>query len=62
MNLSGSTSLLIGLNYNLGFTNVVKKDSEYLQKRTNTGGVSTYGPLPQTIKSNAIVLTVGVLF
>jgi hypothetical protein len=64
MNLSGSTSLLIALNYNLGFTNVVKGDSDYLQKRTNDAstGNPSFGPMPQTIKTNAVVLTVGVLF
>jgi hypothetical protein len=63
MNLSGSTSLLIGLNYNLGFTNAVKNNSDYLQKRTNTTSTTaTFGPMPQSLKSNAIVLTVGVLF
>jgi hypothetical protein len=70
MNLSGSTSLTFALNYNLGFTNVVKSNSDYLEKRTNR---SNYNPntasadydivhMPQVIKSNAVVLTVGVLF
>lgn len=64
MNFSGSTSLLIGVNYNLGFTNVVKSDSDYLRRNTNnaTGTGSDLSQLPQTIKSNAVVLTVGVLF
>ncbi len=64
MNFSGSTSLLIGVNYNLGFTNVVKSDSDYLRRDTNnaTGTGSDLSQLPQTIKSNAVVLTVGVLF
>jgi hypothetical protein len=65
MNLSGTTSLTFGLNYNLGFTNVVKSSSEYLEKRTNDAngvGVPSYNPMPQTIKTNAVILTVGVLF
>lgn len=63
MNLSGSTSLLIGLNYNLGFTNAVKSNSDYLIRRQNDGfGAGTLSQLPQTLKSNAVVLTVGVLF
>ena len=68
MNLSGSTSLLIGANYNLGFTNVVKKESGYLEKRTNgpTYDIDpndyTQTKMPQVIKSNGVVLTVGVLF
>ncbi|MGQ0827284.1 MAG: porin family protein [Bacteroidota bacterium] len=68
LNLSGSTSLTFGLNYNLGFTNVVKSESDYLQRRVNG---ATYpvdltdfsrSKMPQTIKSNAVVLTIGVLF
>lgn len=70
MNLSGSTSLLFGLNYNLGFTNVVSNDSKYLSRRANEANYSeTLNPtaytrtrMPQEIKSNAVVLTVGVLF
>jgi len=63
MNLSGTTSLTFGLNYNLGFTNVVKSDSYYLTKRTNdSAGVGTLSKMPQTIKTNAVILTVGVLF
>jgi hypothetical protein len=62
-NFSGTTSLTFGLNYNLGFTNVVKGDSYFLTKRTNdSGGNGSLSKLPQTIKTNAIVLTVGVLF
>jgi opacity protein-like surface antigen len=70
MNLSGSTSLTFGLNFDLGFTNVVKSQSDYLEKRTNR---SNYNPntasadfdaihMPQVLKSNAVVLTIGVLF
>lgn len=70
MNLSGSTSLTFGLNFDLGFTNVVKSDSDYLEKRTNR---YNYNPntasadydevhMPQLIKSRAVFLTIGVLF
>lgn len=70
MNLSGSTSLTFGLNYNLGFTNFVKGDSDYIAKRTNDPDYSypagqtkiTTTKMPQELKSSAIVLTVGVLF
>ena len=68
MNLSGSTSLLLGLNYNLGFTSVTKKSSETLEKQTNgpsfTNGGTDYTEekMPQSVKSNAVVLTIGVLF
>lgn len=63
MNLSGSTSLTFGLNYNLGFTNVVKSESDYLERRVNNAsGVGTLAHMPQSFKSNAVVLTVGILF
>lgn len=63
MNLAGSTSLTFGLNYLLGFTSIVKNDSDYLERRANNAlSVPAYTKMPQQIKSNAIVLTVGVLF
>ena len=69
MNLSGTTSLTFGLNYNLGFTNFVKGDSDYLSRRTNRADYNSANQtkvdvtkMPQELKSSAVVLTVGVLF
>lgn len=69
MNLSGTTSLVFGLNYNLGFTNVVKNNSDYLGRRANDPLYSnsntnayTSTKMPQQVKANGVVLTVGVLF
>ncbi|MBA3706757.1 MAG: PorT family protein [Bacteroidetes bacterium] len=64
LNISGSTSFTFGLNYNLGFTNVVKSESGYIQKRTNDPVSPSYSlhPMPQEIKTNAVILTVGILF
>ncbi len=69
MNLSGTTSLTFGLNYNLGFTNSVKGTSDYLAKRTNAADYNSLNQtkvsttqMPQVLKSNAVVLTVGILF
>ena len=62
MNISGSTSFTFGLNYLLGFTNTVKNNSEYLEKVTNNTNCYTMGAMPQSLKSNSVVLTVGVLF
>lgn len=59
-NLSGTTSLVIGANYMLGFTNVAKDKSDYLRKQTV--GTSDGTELPQNLKSNSICLTLGVLF
>lgn len=70
LNFSGSTSLTFGLSYSLGFTNVVKNDSDYLGRRANN---ADYNPstnpngylsskMPQSIKSNAVLINVGVLF
>lgn len=57
-NISGTTSLLFGLNYLNGFTNVVKNESRYLFA-VQEGKLSQ---LKQKFKSNSIGLTVGVLF
>ena len=63
MNLSGTTSLVFGLNYNLGFMNSVKGSSDYIEKKTyNSALMPSYEKMPQVLKSNAVVLTVGVLF
>lgn len=60
-NLSGSTSLVIGANYLLGFTNAVSGNSDYQHKIP--GGGPYYGTsLKQSLKTNSIALTVGVLF
>lgn len=71
-NLAGTTSLVIGLNYNLGFTNVLKKKSVFLEKRFNFDNYNKddptkntnyeIGPLEQVVKENSLVLTIGVLF
>lgn len=70
LNFSGTTSLTFGLNYNLAFTNVVKSESDYIGRRANN---ADYHPIinpsafieskmPQDIKSNAILINVGILF
>ena len=67
-NLAGTTSLVIGANYMLGFTNVVKKESDYLRKYTyGSSGSGLPEPvngtaLKQSLKTNSIALTVGILF
>lgn len=71
-NLAGTTSLVIGANYNLGFTNVLRKKSQYVEKRfnhddydvnsTTNNTYYTVEPLEQIVKENSIVLTIGVLF
>jgi hypothetical protein len=57
-NLSGSTSLVFGINYHQGFSNVVKGESRYLFGSSS----NNYNAIKQDIKSSAIVLTLGVLF
>ena len=64
-NLFGSTNLLFGINYNKGITNTLKKDSRSLldNKYNNfDGGLHSSSALQQIIKSDAVVLTVGILF
>ncbi len=57
-NLAGSTSLVFGLNWYNGFSNVLKSDSEYLFRTKS----NNYDATKQNAKSSAIALTVGVLF
>ncbi len=54
-NLSGSTSIVFSLNYNNGFTNALKKNSEKLLNRKRTA-------LEQIAVFNYVGLTVGILF
>lgn len=62
-NLSGSTSLVFGLNYNLGFTNVLSKTSDYLfHSATVNGSTPTYNFISQKTASHNISLVIGVLF
>lgn len=61
-NLSGSTSLVFGINYNRGFSNVLKKDSKYLFNVESTATSITFPPVSQKATSNNVALTVGILF
>lgn len=69
-NLAGTTSFIVGVNYNLGFTNVLKGHSSYLERRFNNDNYNTTvnsssykeEPLEQSVKESSLVLTVGVLF
>ncbi len=54
-NLSGTTSLFGALHYNLGFTNVARKNSKYLVNSSNER-------VSQNFSAHGIRLTVGVLF
>lgn len=54
-NLSGTTSLFGALHYNLGFTNVARKNSKYLVN-------SSAERISQNFSAHGIRLTVGVLF
>jgi len=68
LNFSGSTSMTFGLNYKLSFTNIVKSESDYLGRRANNTDFNTnpnsyiLSKMPQDIKSNAVLINVGVLF
>jgi hypothetical protein len=63
MNISGTTAFTFGLNYKLGFTNVVKDGSDYIDRQVNDlNGISTQEKMPQQIHSSAVIITVGVLF
>jgi len=57
-NLTGSTSLVIGLNYSNGFTNMLKKKSKNLYKEE----VNKTELLNQKAYNSYVALTVGILF
>lgn len=61
-NLAGSTSLVVGINYNRGFSNVLKKDSKYLFTSELNGTTLSFPPVSQKATSNNVMLTVGILF
>jgi hypothetical protein len=54
-NISGSTSLVFGATYNLGFSNVLKSESKFLLTNTNQA-------FKQKATSQNILITIGVLF
>ncbi|HTF04994.1 MAG TPA: porin family protein [Bacteroidia bacterium] len=56
-NISGSTSMFVGIAFNYGFSNVFQKESEYLM--TNANPVA---PFKQQATANNIALSVGILF
>jgi hypothetical protein len=58
-NLSGSTSLLFGINYNLGFSNVIKKTSKYNFEYDNSANENL---IEQNASAHNVALTVGILF
>ena len=58
MNLAGTTSILLGLNWYNGFSNVLKSDSKYLFGSPNNNNAA----VDQDAKASAIALTVGILF
>lgn len=61
-NIAGSTSLVVGINYNRGFSNVLKKDSKYLFATEVSGATLSFPPITQKATSNNVMLTVGILF
>ncbi|MFN7013887.1 MAG: porin family protein [Bacteroidia bacterium] len=61
-NLSGSTSLIFGINYSNGFVNVLKKNSAQIKLSDNNNPFGLGTDLKQNARSHYIGLTVGVLF
>jgi len=57
-NLMGSTSLLVGLNFNNGFVNFLKKESKYLMTEEN----NKLNRLVQDAYNNYVTLSVGIMF
>jgi hypothetical protein len=50
--------MTFGLSYNLGFTNAMKSDSEFLFRTP----VNNNDAFSQKANANGVVLTIGVLF
>ena len=64
-NLSGSTSLVAGLTYNNGFTNIFQRDALGIERQQDdTPLINPSGPSEFKLKSNnsTIGLTIGILF
>ena len=63
-NLAGSTSVVVGINYHNGFTNVLRTTSKQLKTRTFNSTTQTYdlGEYTQKATSNYVSLTIGILF
>lgn len=65
-NLSGNTSVIVGLNFNNGFTNIFRKDEKGIQ--TNAAGEAEFNEFglnnPFDLKANgsSLGLTVGIIF
>ena len=63
-NISGSTSLFFGLSYNLGFSNVLKKNSKYLEHWAYSANPlnNVEGQKTQIAVGNNFAFTIGILF
>ena len=65
-NLAGNTSIVFGLNYSNGFTNFLKKESNYLYIDKSIAPYSDGTPKNPKLTQNAynsyVALTVGILF
>lgn len=64
-NLSGTTSIVFGLGFNYGFSNVLTKESSYLLK-SNGKGINDFAgantAFPQNAAASNLALSVGMLF
>ncbi len=63
-NLSGSTSIIFGINYTQGFLNVLRPNSIYLIKDPGVAGPTSSGRevFSEKVLSRNVGLTVGILF
>jgi len=65
MNLAGTTSLTVSINYHNGFTNVLRSESKNLWEKaavTTSAPNPVASPVKQNAKSKSLSLTIGVLF
>jgi hypothetical protein len=63
MNLVGTTSLVVGLNFLYGLSPVVKSSSDYVRHQTlNQTALDELVPFTQKITNRSVQLTIGILF
>lgn len=61
-NISGSTSLMAGLSYNHGFSNVITKESDFLRTTVDGSGGTKVETIDQKASARNLMLTIGIIF
>ncbi|MBL7931870.1 MAG: outer membrane beta-barrel protein [Bacteroidia bacterium] len=59
--LSGNTAVFVNINYTMGLSNLMKKESEYTIYKTEPGANNST-PIKQNLKYRGIRITLGIMF